>query len=317
MPGKALIFGVSGQDGAYLARHLLDKGYEVHGTSRDADLADFSNLQTLGIREQVRVHSAMPTDFRSVVQVVTSAEPTEIYNLAGQSSVSLSFDLPAATLESIAMGTLNILEAIRMLDSKTRFYNACSSECFGNTEDGPASEATPFRPRSPYAVAKAASYWVVTNYREAYGLFACSGILFNHESPLRQARFVTRKIVDTAKRIAGGSNEKLKLGRLDVQRDWGWAPEYVEAMSKMLTLDKPDDFVIATGQSHSLEEFVDETFKALGLVRSRHVETDPVLQRPIDLSVSRGDPSKARQLLGWQAQSKMPDVIRKMIAGQA
>lgn len=312
MTRKALIFGVSGQDGAYLAQHLLDKGYEVHGTSRDADLASFRNLERLGIRGKVTTYSAVPTDFRSVIQTVTRVEPSEIYNLAGQSSVGLSFGQPAETLESNAIGTLNILEALRMLGGGLRFYNACSSECFGNTEHGPADEETPFRPRSPYAVAKAAAFWEVANYREAYGLFACSGILFNHESPLRPARFVTRKIIDAAKRIAEGSKEKLKLGRLDIRRDWGWAPEYVVAMARMLTLDQPEDFVIASGESHSLEEFVARTFEAVGLEWQAHVESDPSLFRPSDLNVSLGNPGKARDRLDWTAKMRMPDVIGAM-----
>lgn len=311
----ALIFGISGQDGAYLARHLLDKGYLVQGTSRDADLASFSNLTALGIRSRLQLHSAAPTDFRSVIQVITKVEPDEIYNLAGQSSVGLSFNQPAETLESNTVGTLNILEALRMLGGKTRFYNACSSECFGNTEAGPADENTPFRPRSPYAVAKAAAFWEVANYREAYGLFACSGILFNHESPLRPSRFVTRKIVEAALRIAGGAKESLKLGRLDVKRDWGWAPEYVEAMAKMLTLDQPEDFVIATGESHTLEEFVEVAFRSAGLDWHEHVETDPALYRPSDLLISSGNPRKAREQLGWQAETRMSETIAKLLRG--
>jgi GDPmannose 4,6-dehydratase len=311
--GKALIFGVSGQDGAYLARHLLDKGYEVHGTSRDADLASFSNLKRLSLSERVQTHSAAPTDFRSVIQTIARVEPLEIYNLSGQSSVGLSFGQPAETMESNAIGTLNILEAIRMTGGKMRFYNACSSECFGNTEAGPADEATPFRPRSPYAVAKAAAFWEVANYREAYGLFACSGILFNHESPLRPARFVTRKIVDSALRIADGSKETLKLGKLDVRRDWGWAPDYVEAMAGMLRLDTPEDFVIATGESHTLQDFVAEAFKAAGLDWQRHVEIDPSLFRPSDLAVSQGNPAKAKRVLGWEARTRMQGVVHDLL----
>jgi GDPmannose 4,6-dehydratase len=314
--GKALIFGVSGQDGAYLASHLLAKGFEVHGTSRDADLASFPNLVALGIRERIKAHSAVQTDFRSIFQVITRVEPTEIYNLAGQSSVGLSFSQPAETLESNVIGTLNILEALRVMGSKARFYNACSSECFGNTGDAPANEDTPFRPRSPYAVAKAAAYWEVANYREAYGMFACSGILFNHESPLRPARFVTRKIIGGALRIAEGGADKIRLGRLDIIRDWGWAPDYVEAMASMLARDEPEDFVIATGESHKLEDFVAETFSAVGLCWKDHVEIDPAFFRPSDLMVSRGDPAKAKEKLGWQAKVLMRDLIRLMLAAE-
>jgi GDPmannose 4,6-dehydratase len=223
----ALICGVSGQDGAWLAQLLVDRGYRVVGTSRDAAVASFSNLARLGIRERVEVKSAALTDFRSVIRVLLEVEPDEIYNLAGQTSVGLSFDQPAEALESIAFGTLNLLEAIRMLKRPVRFYNACSSECFGETST-PADERTPFRPHSPYGVAKAAAFWQVSSYREAYGIHASSGILFNHESPLRPERFVTQKVVAAACRIADGSGERLKLGDLAIRRDWGWAPEYAK-----------------------------------------------------------------------------------------
>ena len=256
MTKKALICGVSGQDGAYLARLLLDKGYKVFGTPRDAQVSSFRNLIRLGVRDQVCLLSMSLVDFRSVLQVLSKVQPDEVYNFAGQSSVGLSFEQPVETLESHATGCLNLLETIRFLDIPVRLYNACSGECFGDTGDVPATENTPFRPRSPYAVAKAAAFWEVANYREAYGLFACSGILFNHESPLRPERFVTRKIIAAACRIAAGSREILRLGNLAISRDWGWAPEYVEAMWRMLQQEKPDDYVIATGASYRLEDFV-------------------------------------------------------------
>ncbi|HUL58429.1 MAG TPA: GDP-mannose 4,6-dehydratase, partial [Anaeromyxobacteraceae bacterium] len=259
---RALIIGVSGQDGAYLAELLLGKGYEVHGTSRDANLANFSNLARLGIRERVRTLSVAPNDFRSTLTALAQVEPDELYNLSGQSSVGLSFDQPVETMESISIATLNLLEAIRFTKRKIRLYNASSGECFGDTGGHAADEQTPFRPRSPYAVAKAAAHFEVANYREAYGLFACSGILFNHESPLRPERFVTRKIVAAACRIAAGSEERLRLGNVRVKRDWGWAPEYVEAMWRMLQQDRPDDYVIATGETRSLEEFAAAAFAA-------------------------------------------------------
>ncbi|HEY9599617.1 MAG TPA: GDP-mannose 4,6-dehydratase, partial [Cyanophyceae cyanobacterium] len=221
---RALICGVSGQDGAYLAKLLLDQGYTVCGTSRDAQISSFRNLVSLGIRDQIKLESAVLTDFRSVLQVLMKVQPDEIYNLAGQSSVGLSFEQPVETLESISIGTLNLLEAIRFTGAPIKFYNAGSSECFGDIGDQAADEMTPFRPRSPYAAAKAAAFWQVANYREAYGIFACSGILFNHESPLRPQRFVTQKIVSAACRIAKGSQEKLYLGNVNIQRDWGWAP---------------------------------------------------------------------------------------------
>lgn len=309
----ALICGISGQDGAYLADLLLKNGYSVCGTSRDAQMSSFQNLSRLGIREQVKLESMSLTDFRSVLQVLTKVKPNEIYNLAAQSSVGLSFNQPVETLESIATGTLNLLEAIRFTGADIKLYNAGSSECFGNTGELAADENTPFRPRSPYAVAKSAAFWEVANYREAYGLFACSGILFNHESPLRPERFVTQKIITTACKIAQGSTEKLYLGEISVRRDWGWAPEYVEAMYKMLQHDEPDDYVIATGKTSALQDFVVEAFTCVGLNWEDYVETDQSLYRPTDIAVGRANPAKAQEKLGWQAQYKLPDVVRMMV----
>ena len=309
----ALICGISGQDGAYLARLLLQQGYRVIGASRDAQVGSFNNLIKLGIRDQVELASMALSDFRSVLQVLAKYDPDEIYNLAGQSSVGLSFEQPVETLESISIGTLNLLEGIRFLNRDIRLYNAGSSECFGDTGNTAANEDTPFRPRSPYAVAKAAAFWQLANYREAYGLYACSGILFNHESPLRPERFVTQKIIRAACRIANGSNERLKLGNLDIQRDWGWAPEYVEAMWKMLQRPQPEDFVIATGETHSLQDFVAEAFATLNLDWRDYVDTDPALMRPTDLAMSRADPSRAAEKLGWKAQTHMKEVVRKMV----
>lgn len=309
----ALICGIAGQDGAYLAQFLARKGYRVVGTSRDAQINTFSGLTRIGVRDRVEVLSMELNDFRSVLQVLASVKPDEVYNLAGQSSVSLSFEQPVTTLESIATGTLNLLESLRFLGVPCRFYNAGSSECFGDTNNVPAHEGTAFSPRSPYAVAKAAAFWEVSNYREAYGLYACSGILFNHESPLRPERFVTQKIIRAACRIAHGSRERLKLGNLDIQRDWGWAPEYVEAMWAMLQQATAQDFVIATGQTYALEQFVQESFAAVGLDWRDHVDIDAALLRPTDLRVSRADPSLARTQLGWSAGTAMPQVVRKMI----
>lgn len=313
---RALICGVSGQDGAYLARLLLSKGYEVFGTSRDAQVSSFRNLRRLGIDGQVRLESMAVTDFRSVLQAILKTTPAEIYNLAGQSSVGLSFQQPVETLESISVGTLNLLEAIRFVETPIRFYNASSGECFGDTDGQAATENTPFRPRSPYAVAKAAAFWEAANYREAYGLYACSGILYNHESPLRPERFVTRKIVASACRIASGSDEKLKLGNLDIERDWGWAPEYVEAMWSMLQQDTPEDYVIATGEVNRLRDFVELAFSEVGLNWQDHVELDPEFLRPTDISRGIGDPSLAAKKLGWSAKYKMPDVVRMMMDGE-
>lgn len=309
---KALICGISGQDGAYLAQLLLAKGYTVCGTSRDAQISSFRNLQYLGIKERVQLESMALTDFRSVLQVLNKIQPFEIYNLAGQTSVGLSFEQPVETLESITIGTLNLLEAIRFLGAPIKFYNASSSECFGDTGEASSDETTAFRPRSPYAVSKAAAFWAVANYREAYGLFACSGILFNHESPLRPERFVTQKIIQSVRRIAQGSDEKLHLGNISIQRDWGWAPEYVEAMQLMLQQDNPDDYVIATGESSTLEEFVSTAFAVVNLDWQKHVVTDKSLLRPTDIALGRGNPAKARDRLGWEAKYKMKDVVKMM-----
>jgi len=312
----ALISGVSGQDGAYLARLLLEKGYEVHGTARDAQMSTFYNLQLLGLKDKIAFHSVALNDFRSVLQALTKIQPDEIYNLAGQSSVGLSFDQPVETLESISVGTLNLLEAIRFTGRPIKLYSAGSSECFGNTGGHPADEETPFRPRSPYAVAKATAFWEVANYREAYNLFACTGILFNHESPLRPERFVTKKIVKAACRIATGSREKLHLGNISIARDWGSAEEYVEAMWLMLQQAQPDDFVIATGETNTLEDFVEAVFEAVGLEWCAHVVSDPSLLRPSEIMVSRGNPDKALHKLGWKAKRKMRDVINLIIEAE-
>ncbi len=313
---KALIIGISGQDGSYLAKLLLDKGYDVIGTSRDASSSSFSNLNTLGIREQVRLESMSLNEFRSVLQVLSHIKPDEIYNLAGQSSVGLSFEQPVETFDSISIAVLNLLEVIRFLELPTRLYNACSSECFGNTEGEPATETTLFKPRSPYAVAKAAAFWQVDNYREAYGLFACSGLLFNHESPLRPERFVTKKIVSTACRIAKGSNEKLILGNISIQRDWGWAPEYVDAMWRMLQQSKAEDFVVATGQTYSLEDFIKAVFSQLDLDYREHIESDVSFYRPSDIEVSLANPDKANRLLNWKAFNSMSEVARRLVESE-
>ncbi len=313
MKKTALILGVSGQDGSYLARLLLKKGYRVVGCSRDAQISRFSNLVRLKIREQVEVESVSLNDFRSVLQVLKKIRPDEVYNLAGQSSVGLSFDQPVESFESISVGTLNLLEAIRFLEIPIKLYNAGSSECFGNTGDRPADELTPFRPRSPYAVAKAAAFWQLDNYREAYGLFACSGLLFNHESPLRPSRFVTRKIVDAVCRIARGSGEKLELGNTTVERDWGWAPEYVEAMWLMLQQEVPEDFIIATGESRKLEDFVARAFETADLDWRAHVVSNRRLFRPTDIMTIRANPQKAMRKLNWKARYHMSDVARMMV----
>ena len=312
-PQVAVIFGVSGQDGAYLSHLLLSKGYSVHGVSRDADASTFTRLNRLGIRDRVKLHSGDLSEFRSIISLLGKINPTEIYNLAGQSSVALSFELPVETFESVAVATINILEYLRLVNSSVRYFQAVSSECFGNTK-GPASEATPFEPRSPYAMAKAASYWTSCIYREAYGIHVCSGILSNHESPFRPARFVTRKIVSTAVRIAQGSKERLRLGNVDIARDWGWAPEYVEAMWRLMRRDTPGDCLFATGQTHSLREFAASVFAELNLELDRYLDSDDTLLRPSEVLRSELDPSRARAELGWSAQSMMADVTAHLVA---
>ena len=313
---RALICGVSGQDGAYLAQLLLSKGYEVWGSSRDAQISPFSGLHLLGIANQVKTLSISLTDFRSVLQGISKVHPDEVYNLAGQSSVGLSFDQPVETSESIANGVLNLLEAIRFIDPSIRFYNAGSSECFGDTGGQWADENTPFRPKSPYAIAKAAATWQVALYREAYGLFACTGILFNHESPLRPERFVTKKIIAAACRIARGSNENLQLGNIDIRRDWGWAPEYVDAMWRMLNIDEAQDFVIATGVTQSLQDFLAIAFEAVNLDWRKHVSINSDLKRPSDPFEIKGSPTKAANLLKWTPVILGPDLVRALVSAE-
>ena len=309
----ALICGVSGQDGAYLAKLLLAKGYRVYGGSRDAQMTSFTNLKRLGILGDVQTVSISINDFRSVLQTLLKAKPDEVYNLAGQSSVGLSFEQPVETLESISIGTLNLLEAIRFSKLPIRFYNAGSSECFGDTGSLAADENTPFRPRSPYGVAKATAFWQVANYREAYQLHASTGILFNHESPLRPERFVTQKIVAAACRIAGGSTEPLILGNIDIARDWGWAPDYVEAMWLMLQQERADDYIIATGKTHKLRDFIRIVFETLGLDWQSHIRIDPSFFRPTDIAEGHANPAKALNQLGWYANTSMESVGAMMV----
>src|SRR6202022_174914 len=268
--------------------------------SRGAEIFSFRNIERLSIRKDVRVASVALNDFRSVIQVLFKAQPDEIYNLGGQSSVSLSFEQPVETQESIYLGPLILLEAIRFTGKDIKLYNASSSECFGDLGGAAATEETAFRPRSPYAVAKSAAFWQVANYREAYRIFACSGILFNHESPLRPERFVTQKIVRSAYRIAKGRQQKLQLGNIEIQRDWGWAPEYVEAMYRMLQRESPEDFVIATGQTRKLQDFVAAAFEAVSLDWREHTIIDQTLFRPTEIMIGRGDASKAAERLGWK-----------------
>ena len=309
---RALICGVSGQDGAYLAKLLVDKGYDVYGSSRDAQMSSFGNLHKLGVHEQVQTLSIALNDFRSVLNGLSQVEPDEVYNLSGQSSVGLSFEQPVEAMESISIGTLNLLEAIRFLSRDIKLYNAGSSECFGDTGAEKVNEKSPFHPRSPYAVAKSAAYWQIANYREAYNLFACTGILFNHESCLRPERFVTRKIIEAARGIAHGANEKLTLGNTKIIRDWGWSPEYVEAMWRMLQAKSPDDYVIATGKSVSLEHFIELSFSYFGLDWKEHVKISAEYFRPTDIAENHADPQKAENFLGWKARYNVKDVVKFM-----
>ncbi len=312
MNKTALIAGITGQDGTYLARHLLESGYRVVGSSRDAQSSDTSRLNRLGIAQDIELISLAPNDFRSVLKALSSIEPTEIYNLAGQTSVGLSFEQPVECMESIAGGTLNFLEVLRYLNAPTRLFSAGSSECFGDTQQEAANETTAFHPRSPYAVAKSTAFWQVANYREAYGIFCCTGILANHESPLRPQRFVTQKIIDGVRRIKRGETQELRLGNLDIWRDWGWAAEYVVAMHQMLQAPIAKDYLIASGHTTSLQEFVRLAFAAAGLEADRYLISDATLLRPSDLKYSSMNPSLIFTDLGWKAQAKPDEIVQKM-----
>lgn len=312
MNKKAIISGISGQDGAFLAKLLLEKGYSVLGTSRDSQACTFENLKQIKIFKDIELVTLSPTDLGGVKDLISKCKPTEVYNLSGQSSVGLSFEQPHGTMESIIMGTLNFLEAIRFNDSSVKFYNAGSSEMFGSS-DGPVSDRSVLSPKSPYAVARAASFFEVANYREAYNLYAVTGILFNHESPFRGKNFVTSKIIKTAVRIKKGSTEKLELGNISIKRDWGWAPEYMEAIWKMLQMDKPQDIVIASGRTHSLEMFLELTFKHLGLYWKDHVVLKEHLKRPSDLDAIYADVTKAKEVLQWQAKLDLKEIVTKLV----
>ena len=312
---KALICGISGQDGAYLSKLLLDKGYDVWGTSRDVDKGQFSNLKALNIFSKVKLKTVQIDNYDSILNAVKSSDPDEIYYLAGQSSVGLSFQEPAETIQSMTLGVINFLNAIRYFNKNIKFYNAGSSECFGNLLDKPATEITRFNPRSPYGIAKVAAHNLVTNYSESYSLFACTGILFNHESIFRSERYVTQKIIQSTKMIFEGRKEKLELGRLDISRDWGWAPEYVEAMWLMLQQEEPEDYLISTGKTFTLQEFVDESFSAFDLDWKEFVIVSEKFKRPTDILISSSNPIKAKNKLSWYAKYSMKEVVKKMING--
>ena len=314
----ALITGITGQDGSYLAELLLDEGYVVHGTVRRASTFGTERLDHLYIDPHLRdarlfLHYADLADSGSLARLVAETRPDEVYNLAAQSHVAVSFRNPLYTADVDALGTLRLLEAIRMIDKPVRFYQASSSEMYGKVVETPQSEMTPFHPRSPYAVAKVYSYWQVVNYREAYGMFAANGILFNHESPRRGETFVTRKITRAATRIKLGLQDKLYLGNLDAERDWGFAGDYVRAMWLMLQHDVADDFVIATGEKRSVREFLDATFGLLDLEWSDHVEIDRQYMRPAEVELLQGDPTKAQTKLGWKPEVGFRGLVEMMV----
>lgn len=313
MMKKALITGITGQDGTYLAQFLLAKGYEVHGTSRSPSQEKSANLRLLGLLDKVQIYKADMASFEEVSKVFDVVKPDEVYHLAGQSSVAFSFQEPGNTLQSILQGTVNLLETIRLYHPKTRFYHSASSEMFGGDIERPYSETDLFHPRSPYAVGKAAAHWAIVNYRETYDVYGCSSILFNHESLLRSERFVTRKIAATVARIKAGIADKLVLGDLSIKRDWGYAPEYVEAMWQMLQQNVPEDYVIATGEAHGLREFVEMAFDEAGLDWHKYVITDPAFFRPNEVRCSVGNPSKANNRLGWKARTRFYELVKLMV----
>lgn len=311
MTKRALVTGITGQDGAYLARFLLEQDYEVHGMVRRSSSERFERIEDLG--DRLQLHQADLLDQLSLIRLVEQVAPQEIYNLAAQSFVPTSFDQPLLTSEFTALGVTRVLEAIRLVDPKIRFYQASSSEMFGKVQEEPQRESTPFWPRSPYGVAKAYGHWITVNYRESYNLFACSGILFNHESPLRGLEFVTRKISHGVARIHAGLQDSLKLGNLDAERDWGFAGDYVRGMWLMLQQPEPDDFVIATGEKHSVREFVELAFAHVGLDWKKYVEVDSRFLRPADVTTLRGDSEKARRLLGWEPKVSFAELVTMMV----
>jgi GDPmannose 4,6-dehydratase len=315
---RALITGITGQDGSYLAELLLSKGYEVHGIKRRSSSFNTSRIDNIlpdwHEREaRLLLHFADLSDATSLLKLLYRIQPDEIYHLGAQSHVKVSFELPEYTGDITAIGTIRLLEAVREIGFKTKFYQASSSEMFGTTPEHPQSETTPFRPSSPYACAKVYAHWMTVNYRESYGLFACNGILFNHESPRRGETFVSRKITRGVARIRAGLQQKLYMGNLDAKRDWGYTPEYVEAMWHMMQLESPDDFVIATGETHSVHEFLETAFEYAGLKWEKYVEIDPRYFRPTEVDYLQGDASKAERVLGWRPKVKFHDLVKLMV----
>ncbi|KYP79850.1 GDP-mannose 4,6-dehydratase [Ferroacidibacillus organovorans] len=310
----ALITGITGQDGAYLADLLLSRGYRVIGTYRRTSGIDTWRISYLGIESKVELVCMDLEDLSGMIRVLNIYQPHEIYNLAAQSFVKVSFDQPIMTGQVTGMGVTHLLEAIRIACPSARFYQASTSEMFGKVQTIPQTEKTPFYPRSPYGVAKLYGHWMTTNYRESYNMFACSGILFNHESPLRGIEFVTRKITDGVAKIRSGKADKITLGNLEAKRDWGYAKEYVEAMWLMLQQDKPDDFVIATGETYAVQDFVEMSFRAAGINDwNSYVDTSSAFERPAEVDLLIGDATKARDILGWKAKTNVEELSRMMI----
>ncbi len=318
MAKKALITGITGQDGSYLAELLLSKGYEVHGIIRRASTFNTGRLNDIycdphASHRRLVLHYGDLSDASGLARLLGKIQPEEIYNLAAQSHVRVSFDCPEYTTDITATGAVRLLEAIRETGLKPRFYQASSSEMYGKVQEIPQTETTPFYPRSPYGCAKLYAYWITVNYRESYNLYACNGILFNHESPRRGETFVTRKITRAVAQILAGLQKKLYLGNLDSKRDWGYAKEYVEAMWLMLQQDKPDDYVVATNETHSIREFLDIAFEHVGLDWKKYVEIDPRYYRPAEVDLLIGDYSKAKRLLGWEPKTKFSELTKLMV----
>ncbi len=315
MPKKAFITGINGQDGSYLTELLLEKGYEVHGIFRRSSVPNTQRIDHLlpKYEKNLTLHFGDLLDTSNLLQLLGDIQPDEVYNLGAQSEVGVSFQNPQFTAESTALGTLNILEAIRQSKIRTRFYQASSSEMFGMAQEVPQKETTPFHPRSPYGVSKVFAFWMTVNYREAYKLFGSNGILFNHESPRRGETFVTRKITLALARVKAGLQDKLYLGNLNARRDWGYAKDYVEAMWLMLQQDKPDDFVVSTGETHSIKEFLEEAFGYLGMDYQKYVEIDPKFMRPAEVDLLLGDCSKAKKVLGWKHSVDFKGLVRLMV----
>jgi len=308
---RALITGITGQDGSYLAEFLLAKGYAVHGMVRRSSTENFERIGHL--RDRITLHQADLLDQLSIIEIIKTVRPREIYNLAAQSFVPTSWVQPVLTGEFTALGVTRMLEAIRLVDPKIRFYQASSSEMFGKVQETPQTERTPFWPRSPYGVAKVYGHWITVNYRESYNLFAASGILFNHESPRRGKEFVTRKISHAVASIKLGLQQELRLGNLEAKRDWGFAGDYVRAMWLMLQQKAPDDFVVSTGRNHTVREFCEIAFGHVGLSWKKHVVVDRALFRPAEVNTLCGNPAKARRKLGWKPEVQFPDLVRMMV----